>query len=152
MKEKFLIIALFFSFSHLKAQDTLNYGLVDAFRIDKKFSTEVLNYLIIKGELTKSEVDERMLNIFQNVYVIDVFNPDNLNQNGIYRFGRISSHGNVYLLIKSDNQIEIINDFNYEAIQKKVENFLQQESNEFDVYTIKKYQEALNKWFENKSY
>jgi|TARA_R110002096_G_C14337453_1_gene701851 hypothetical protein len=152
MKEKFLIIALFFSFSHLKAQDTLNYGLVDAFRIDKKFSTEVLNYLIIKGELTKSEVDERMLNIFQNVYVIDIFNSDNFNQNGIYRFGRISSHGNVYLLIKSDNQIEIINDFNYEVIKKKVENFLQQKSNKFDDYTIKKYQEALNKWFENKSY
>ncbi|WP_114752069.1 hypothetical protein [Pleomorphovibrio marinus] len=152
MKNIFLIIVLILSISHLKAQDTLNYQLVDAFRIDKKFSTEVLNYLIKNGELTKSEVDERMLNIFQNVYVIDIFNPDNLNQNGIYRFGRISSHADVYLLIKSENQIEIINDFNHEVIQKKVDKFLQQESNEFDDQTIKKYKTALSNWFENRSY
>ncbi|EON76701.1 hypothetical protein ADIS_3151 [Lunatimonas lonarensis] len=111
-----------------------------------------MNYLIKKGELTKYEVDERMLNIFQSVYVIDIFNPDKLNQNGIYRFGRISSHGSVYLLIKFDDQIEIINDFNYDAIQNKVENFLQLEANEFDDHIINKYQEALNKWFENKTY
>ncbi|GEO23824.1 hypothetical protein [Cyclobacterium qasimii] len=152
MKKLFFLIALIISISHLKAQDTLNYELVDAFRIDKKFSSEILNYLIKKGELTKSEVDERMLNIFQSVYVIDIFNPNNLNQNGIYRFGRITSHGDIYLLIKSENKIEIINDFSHEAIQKKVGNFLQQESNEFDGHTIKNYQEALNNWFVNRSY
>ncbi|MEX2514066.1 MAG: hypothetical protein WD398_14260 [Cyclobacteriaceae bacterium] len=152
MKEIFLIIVLIFLISHLKAQDTVNYELLDAFRIDKKFSTEVLNYLIKKGKLTKSEVDERKLNIFQSVYVIDILNPDNLNQNGIYRFGRVTSHGDVYLLIKSEDQIEIINDFNHEVIHKKVEVFLQQESNEFDDQKIKKYKTALSNWFENKSF
>ncbi|AKP52913.1 hypothetical protein [Cyclobacterium amurskyense] len=152
MKKLLFLIALIISISHLKAQDTLNYELVDAFRIDKKFSPEILNYLIKKGELTKSEVDEQMLNIFQSVYVIDIFYPENLNQNGIYRFGRITSHGDVSLLIKSEDQIEIINNLNYEEIQKKVGNFLQQESNEFDDPTIKNYQEALNNWFVNRSY
>lgn len=140
------------SITHLKAQDTLNYGLVDAFRIDKKFSTEILNYLIKKGELKKSEVDERRLNIFQSVYVIDIFNHDNLNQNGIYRFGRITSHGDVYLLIKSENQIEIINDFSHEVIQKEAEEFLQLESNGFDGQTKREYKIALSKWFENRSF
>ncbi|HLW32143.1 MAG TPA: hypothetical protein VKX40_07765 [Aequorivita sp.] len=152
MKKLILITAAFLSFYQIQAQDTLNYELVDAFRIDKKYSPEILNYLIKKGELTKSEIDERRLNVFQYVYVIDIIEPNKLNENGIYRFGIIRSHGDVYLLVKSDNQVEIINEFTHKTIEQKVDEFLNLKSNEFDDITAEKYKTALSKWFENRSY
>lgn len=151
MKKLLLIVIILFTFNQLQAQDTLNYELVDAFRIDKKFSTEILNYLIQKDELTKSEIDEQKLNVFNYVYAIDIVNPSNLNNIGIYRFGIIQSHGDNYLLIKSKNKIEILSDYPREVIEKKVSDFLNSQLKRCETDIIKKYKSALNEWFENRT-
>lgn len=152
MSKFLLILSTFFFVSVVYAQDTLNYQLVDAFRIDKKYSTEILNYLIKKGELTKAEIDERRLNIFNYVYVIDVVNPNNLNEDGIYRFGILASHGNVYLLIKANNQIEIVSDLTNDEVAKRTNNFLKTNYEQLGEELSHKYRNAVENWMDNKAY
>jgi len=152
MKKILLIVSICITFLQLKAQDTLDYQLVDAFRIDKKYSTEILNYLIKKGELTKAEIDEQRLNVFNYTYVIDIVNPNNLNDDGIYRFGTITSHGNVYLLIKSNEQIGIISDLTHDEIAERANNFIKANYLQLGEEMAHKYRNAVKKWFENKAY
>ncbi len=152
MSKLLLIISTLFFVTGVNAQDTLDYELVDAFRIDKKFSTDVLNYLIKKGELTKSEVEKDRLNVFNYIYVVDIVQPNNLNDDGIYRFGRIQSHGDVYLLIKTNEQIDIVSDLSHADIAERTNNFLKVNLEQLGEELAHKYRNAVENWMDNKTY
>ena len=147
-----LFTLLIISYSVAKGQDTLDYEMVDAFRLDKKYSTEVLNFLIGKGELTKSEIEEKRLNIFQSVYAIDILDSGKLDDSGIYRFGILQSHGTSYLLLKSTNSIDIISDLEENSLKQNVDHFLNSHAEELGPEMIADYKKALDKWFSNRHF
>ena len=149
MKKVFLIIFFATLLVQVKAQDTLTYTLVDAFRIDKEFSTPVLNFLIKKGEITKEEVDVKRLNVFNYVYMIDILNHKKLNDVGIYKFGLTQSHGDVYLLLKREDGIEIISDLSPEKINMKVKTFLSENADKLGELDIEKYKQAIEEFLQN---
>ena len=136
----------------VETKDTLDYIMMDFFRIDKKNSTIVLNYLIRKREITKKEIDEERLNVFNYVYVLNLINPKRINQIGIYKFGIISSHGTTYLLLKEKESIEILSGLEDYKIKQKVEEFLISNSNDIGEQEIHQYRLELEYWFKNKTY
>ena len=149
MKRLFLIIFLAAILNQVMAQDTLTSTLVDGFRIDKDYSTPVLNYLIRKGEITKEEIEEERLNVFNYIYMVDIIDHKKLNDIGIYRFGLIQSHGEVYLLLKDENGIEIISDLSPEKINMKVKTFLSENADRLGEKDIEKYKQAIEEFLQN---
>lgn len=149
MKRLFLIIFLAAILNQAKAQDTLTNTLVDAFRIDKDYSTPVLNYLIRKGEITKEEIEEERLNVFNYIYMIDIIDHKKLNDIGIYRFGLIESHGEVFLLLKDKNGIEIISDLSPEKFNMKVKTFLSENADKLGERDLEKYKQAVEEYLQN---
>jgi hypothetical protein len=84
--------------------------------------------------------------------LLDIVDPKRLNDTGIYRFEILSSHGESYLLFKSNDKIEIVSDFEPDEIRKKVNAFLKANASEISDKNVKLYRAALESWFINRNY